>query len=286
MRELAPPEIQEEWAARRLAEADGTLVLSEETKEVEEQEQASEPVAVDSWQEFVADDGSLDYVSAEPPLAELSDEVIEFLSEAIDSNDLVEITPDVLAEFTSTQTKEPETIPEEEPPEEITKPDPEEVYKTQAASIEEFLSALEKAIASDETEADAEDAEAETELDQVVDTSGEQLVEAKDIVTDTTVLDESGENEVGVPVEPGLDTDAEPLEETELYSDSSDQPQPAIDYDQLPRKKGRTPWYVVLLIILAVVLFVAILVVVAIGNDIIPSTLFQIIPPSNPILSI
>lgn len=79
--ELAPPEIRAELERQRASR-------------VEVQEDPS-----DSWEVFVEPDASLSYLADDPALAGLSDDLIDFLSEAMDSSEEVELTPELLAEF-------------------------------------------------------------------------------------------------------------------------------------------------------------------------------------------
>ncbi len=79
--ELAPPEIKAELEKQR-AEA------------IE-----PEPDPADGWEVFVEADTGMNYLAEDPALAGLSDDLIDFLSEAMDSSDDVELTPALLAEF-------------------------------------------------------------------------------------------------------------------------------------------------------------------------------------------
>jgi hypothetical protein len=255
VRELAPPEIQEEWAARRIAEAGGTLVLTGETPAQDEEEEAPEPVAAENWQELVSDDASMDYTAAEPPLSELSDELIEFLSEAIDSKDIVELTPGMLADFVpeELETGETEVVDDEDsdaPPEEqesvASADDARQAKTTKETSVEEFLTALETAIAADEA--------------LLKERSKEEELESEETAPESAVSID------------GEQVEAPSVQEPEPTGDADVQ-QPAQDMRQLqPQPVSRrvedspTPWYIYFLVVLAVLLLLAIIVVLVVGS--------------------
>jgi hypothetical protein len=79
--ELAPPEIRAELERQRA--------------------KAVEPISdpADGWEVFVEAEAGMNYLAEEPALAGLSDDLIDFLSEAMDSTEDVELTPELLAEF-------------------------------------------------------------------------------------------------------------------------------------------------------------------------------------------
>ena len=79
--ELAPPEIRAELERQRA--------------------QTVEPIteSADGWEVFVEAEAGMNYLAEDPALAGLSDDLIDFLSEAMDSTDDVELTPELLAEF-------------------------------------------------------------------------------------------------------------------------------------------------------------------------------------------
>ncbi len=79
--ELAPPEIRAELERQRA--------------------QTVEPIteSADGWEVFVEAEAGMNYLAEDPTLAGLSDDLIDFLSEAMDSTDDVELTPELLAEF-------------------------------------------------------------------------------------------------------------------------------------------------------------------------------------------
>lgn len=79
--ELAPPEIRAELEKQRAKVVEPT----------------SEPT--DGWEVFVEAEASMNYLADDPALAGLSDDLIDFLSEAMDSSEDVELTPELLAEF-------------------------------------------------------------------------------------------------------------------------------------------------------------------------------------------
>ena len=251
VKELAPPEIQEEWAARRVAEASATLAIAGEAISSEEAEPAA--VAVESWQEFGDGDVSLAYTTDEPALAELSDELIDFLSEAIDSSDVIEITPAILAELSPPETPPPPPV--EEPAPVVLAPDPERAYAAQDASIEEFLSALEAAISADEARLEQQELDIESKNGQ---TAPDSLAHpAADPQPDPVQLDQT--------------ITAAPVEREEPLDPPQEQPleKPA------PRRSRRQskilPWFILFLVILAAVLLFAIFIVLVIGSGLIPS---------------
>ncbi len=259
VRELAPPEIQEEWAARRLAEAGGTLVVTGKSIPEDEEEAPPEPVAAENWQEFVADDESLDYTAAEPPLVELSDDLIEFLSEAIDSNDIIELTPGMLAEFSPDERAATETtiIEGEETEALAVEEEPDE--SSRDTTIEDFLSALETAIAADEARVQEQEPEPqkESEAPNTEADGGEE-----DSVFDEPLIEEAVPEEVEMPDE-GREESFIP------------QPRPSIRNVAV---KEPTPWYIYALVVLAIVLFVAIIVTLIIGSGVITLAIPLVLP--------
>ena len=79
---MAPPEIQEELLAA-----------------ASQSDAASEPVAGDSWEALEDTEASMAYPIEEPALAGLSNDLIDFLSEAMDSPDDVEVTPQMISQY-------------------------------------------------------------------------------------------------------------------------------------------------------------------------------------------
>ena len=253
VKDLAPPEVQEEWAARRIAEVGAALAVAGKEIVPDDPEPAPAATAVESWQEFADGDVILAYSTEEPALAELSDELIDFLSEAIDSNDVIELTPAILAELSPPDPPPPPPV--EEPAPAALAPDPERAYAAQDASIEEFLSALEAAISADETGLDQQDLDLESKNGQTVPDSPANSV--ADSQPDKVQLDQT------IPVAPveGEERDDPPQEQT-----------PAKPEPRRKRQQSKVlPLFIVLLVIVAAVLLFAILVVLLIGAGLIPS---------------
>jgi hypothetical protein len=80
VKQMAPPEIQEELLA--------TAALSGASSELE---------AADSWEALEDTGASMAYPTEEPALAGLSDDLIDFLSEAMDSSEDVEVTSELIS---------------------------------------------------------------------------------------------------------------------------------------------------------------------------------------------
>lgn len=254
VRELAPTEIQEEWAARRLAEAGAILITSSEPLASEEDEatpMVPPAVAVESWQEFVAGDVSLTYSTVDPALAELSDDLIDFLSEAIDSSDVIELTPAVLAEFAEPEPLAPDEV--EETPQLTTPPDPKEAFAAQESSIEEFLIALETAISADEARSQ----------------QPAPAIESKNGQSSAELVSESVVETVAVEPPPPVEPVEQPVPGT--------LPQEKTAPKRQPKKRKKTsnsvPWFIVLLVIFAALFLFAIFVVLAINAGFLPLAL-------------
>lgn len=259
VRELAPPEIQEEWAARRLAEAGGTLVVTGKSNVEEQEKSPPEPVAAENWQELVADDESLDYTAAEPPLLELSDDLIEFLSEAIDSNDIIELTPGMLAEFSPEEAAKADATVVEEEVAEVHAIEEEPVESTRDTTIEDFLTALETAIAADEAQVQEQEQEPQPESETPESDADAGEVEP---VTAEETIEETVPEELEMPDEDG----------GEMFRP---QPRPTI---RNVSTKEPTPWYIYALVVLAIILFLAIIVTLIIGSGVLTLAIPLILP--------
>lgn len=82
VKQMAPPEIQEELlASADLPDADSVMEAS------------------DSWEALEDTETSMAYPSEEPALAGLSNDLIEFLSEAMDTTDDVEVTSQLISTY-------------------------------------------------------------------------------------------------------------------------------------------------------------------------------------------
>jgi hypothetical protein len=98
VKQMAPPEIQEELLA--------TAAMSEA---------ASEMRARDSWEALEDTESSMAYPTEEPALAGLSDDLIDFLSEAMDSPEDVEVTPQLITTYRQRNSPEATQIDVVEP---------------------------------------------------------------------------------------------------------------------------------------------------------------------------
>lgn len=90
--EIVPPEQMPEWV-QRIAPPELQADWQRETSRYEDQEVED---SITQPELLATTRGDLSYPSHEPALAQLSDELIEFLSEAMDSDDEVEVTAELL----------------------------------------------------------------------------------------------------------------------------------------------------------------------------------------------
>jgi hypothetical protein len=264
VKELAPPEVQEEWAARNIAAASVALVAARESITPDEVEPAAAALAVESWQGFGDGEVNLTYITEEPALAELSDELIDFLSEAIDSNDVVELTPAILAELSPPDPLEPSPV--EDPAPAALASDPERAYAAQEASIEEFLSALEAAILADESGSTQQDLDLESKNGQ---TASDSLSQSPDSLSQTAA--DSVTDSQSDPLQQDQTTPVPPAEPEEVLDLPQEQPPVKSEPGRARQKSKVLPWFILLLAILAAVLLFAIFAVLLIGAGLIPS---------------
>jgi hypothetical protein len=221
--------------------------------------------AMDNWQEFGDSGVNLSYTTEEPALAELSDELIDFLSSAIDSNDVVELTPEILAELLPAD--EPAPLPLEEPARVILAPDPERAFAAQDASIEEFLSSLEAAISADKADLEQQVPDLESKNGQTAITSPTQS-EAKAVADfAATEVDDSQPD----PVQPDRAIPIVSLEPEKPHEPLQEQPVGEPKTGQSRQQSNMLTWLIVFLVIVAAALLFAILVVLVIGSDLIQS---------------
>jgi len=285
VQELAPPEVQEEWVARNMAAASVALAAAGDSLTPDEAEPAAAALAVESWQEFGDSDVSLTFTTEEPALAELSDELIDFLSEAIDSNDVVELTPAIIAELWPPVPPAPTPVEEPEPA--ALAPDPERAYSAQDASIEEFLSALEAAISADESGIVQQDLDLESSNGQTAPDSPSQSPDSPSQSPDSPSQSpdspaQSPDSLSQTAADAVPDSQPNPLQLDQTISVPPEEPEEALDLAQeqpsLKPQPGRPrhqanvlPWFILILVILAALLFIAIFVVLLFGADLIPS---------------
>jgi hypothetical protein len=264
VKELAPPEVQEEWVARNIGAASVALIAARESITPDEVEPAAAALAIESWQGFGDGEVNLTYISEEPALAGLSDELIDFLSEAIDSNDVVELTPAILADLSPPDPLAPSPV--EDPATAALASDPERAYAAQEASIEEFLSALEAAILADESGSVQQDLDLESKNGQ---TAPDSLSQSSDSLSHTAA--DSVPDSQSDPVQQDQTTPVPPAEPEEVLDLPQEQAPVKSEPARARQKSKVLPWFIVLLAILAAILLFAIFAVLLIGADLIPS---------------
>lgn len=281
VKELAPPEVQEEWVSRRMTTPAITVAAAVEAATPADPEPAA--LAIESWQGFGDDDGSLAYTTEERALSEFSDELIAFLSEAIDSNEVIELTPAILADLSLDELPVTTLPPVEETVPVSLAPDPERAYAAQDASIEQFLSALEVAIATDVARA------ARQKLD--LESRNGQAASAETAAPDLPVQDIPDPPVQDVPdlpaqatadSLPGAQLDVAQKEQTLSVVPVAEKHSPERPLEQPPGepakrsrpKRSVLSWFIILLIILAVVLLFAVVAVLVIDSGLIPSITF------------
>jgi len=285
VKELAPPEVQEEWVARNIGAASVALIAARESITPDEVEPAAAALAVESWQGFGDGEVNLTYISEEPALAGLSDELIDFLSEAIDSNDVVELTPAILAELSPPDPLAPSPV--EDPAAAAMASDPERAYAAQEASIEEFLSALEAAILADESGSVQQDLDLDSKNGQTapdsLSESPDSLSQSPDSLSKSSdSLSKSSDSLSHTVADSVPDSQSDPVQQDQTTPVPPAEPEEVLDLPQKQapvkseparaRQKSKVlPWFIVLLAILAAILLFAIFAVLLIGADLIPS---------------
>ncbi len=282
VKELAPPEVQEEWVARRMATRAIAVAAVGEDTTMDEPEPAA--LAIESWQGFGDVDDSLAYTTEEPALSEFSDELIAFLSEAIDSNEVIELTPAILADLSPDGPLATSVPPVEAKVPAPLAPDPERAYAAQDASIEQFLSALEAAIATDEAREERQKPDLESRNGQAAPAetaSPDMLVQE---VPDPPVQD-LPDSQAGTAADslPETQTDLVQKEQNLSVDPGTENKSPENSLEQPPgepvvkrsrRKRSVLSWFIILLIILAVVLLFAVVAVLVIDSGLIPFITF------------
>jgi hypothetical protein len=224
VKQMAPPEIQEELLA--------TAAMSDAASEFE---------AADSWEALEDTGASMAYPTEELALAGLSDDLIDFLSEAMDSSEDVVVTSDLISTYERQNRSHGEVIQagasaddmadSHEPVAEELTPDASDVDNRYAEAAVEDVAPLEP-----ETDRPSVDSAV---VDMTVATAGAEPRSAEAAVEDAPVTDQvAGEAERA----PRVDRPARRRRRRE--------------------NKDKIPW---LLVVVAVILFLIFLAVIAIG---------------------
>jgi hypothetical protein len=227
------------------------------------------------WELLADAESAIAYPEAEPALAGLSDELIAFLSQAMDSDVEVEITSEIMTDLNNTGTTErlsPEVLEALElfeasvsrelnavqaaPAHESERP--EYNVETDLSPLEIYLTWAEEsrdqAAATDEQPADAELTAAEVAL--ALENSIRSESDGEAIALESATPSESAE--VAIP------------EESQAKTRTTNNGRKVA---QRTKSNDVIPWYVALLIIIAVIVLVIAFLYVALSADILPATL-------------
>lgn len=230
---LAPPVIRAEIEGRRAALA------------------ASRAAVGDGWEFFDDAKAGMAHPAEEPALSGLSDELIDFLSEAMDGQDEVELTPQLLAEY--------------EPPQPLAKPSIEDLE-----ALRELETALLLTILKEESLANGESMESEDSAAA----RGSELPEVDEAAVEAAEISKLYDNSTGASLAAENEDIAQ--EQPTPVSEKMADPERAraeklasVPGDSLVDEQSQEtyiPWYLVALVILLVILIVAAFVVVALNS--------------------
>ena len=234
---LAPPVIRAEIEGRRAALA------------------ASHAAVGDGWEFFDDAKAGMAHPAEEPALSGLSDDLIDFLSEAMDGQDEVELTPQLLAEY--------------EPPQKLAKPSIEDLEALRELENALLLTILkEESLANDESMESEDSAVARgSELPEVGEAAGE-AAEISKLYDNSTGTSLAAENEDIAQEQPAPVTE-------KMADPERSQPEKlaSVPGDSLVYKQSREtyiPWYLVVVVILLAIFIVVAFMVVALNSTSMP----------------
>lgn len=250
--QLAPPEIRAELEERKSSAI------------------GFEAAAGDVWKLYAGTDVSIDFPADEPIPASIDSELLDFLSEAMDDQDDVELTPELLAEFESSK--------------ELAKPTGQDLEV-----LKELEAALMMTILKEDSLSKAEFGQASLSKIKKVSTSdlrtdlqregrADELPEEPQAEIKLTAIEGLEEDQVATSIRRvNKDHLTKPLNQTVKKPGfpKNNEPEPALSRprtqpSQVASNQYYIPWYVVGLVILFAFLFVAVFVLVALNSNLLP----------------